>query len=780
MMREPNAQQPDAGYPDLIVPVDPRRIVGILRRRLRLIVLITLAAAGIAAAMIYRSAAEYRSTAVIRVRDARGAVSGGLADEPGAQPSAALVDPIRSLIQVLTSRGVAATVVESLPVLRVRTDGVPVTTFQDIQIEGPATRDTLFLEFWDTGVRLAGAPPHTTVPYGERFVSSGLAFTVARRPGTFSAALEVVSAEAAASGFRGGLEVVPRPSTDIIDVHFTSSDPALARLVAGRLVEIFQRIDAEMAQQVSRARREFLQAQLSQIEEDLGKTRKALSDFRVNARAYSSRDRFVSEQAGMSALQVRRAELDGERRLYNTLLARLSNPAEGGEGITALLSSPGLTSNPVVSQVASQLARYETQRDSLTTGTWSSSTSNPDVQRLDDLIASSRTRLAASVRSLVSVLDARIAALDGTRSRELASFRELSGSEERETELGEDVETARRLAEQLRAEYQRARLAEAVNLGQVEVIDNASAAGRLGRSPVAIVLFGIVLGAVAGCVIALLTEYLTPSIRRQDELAATLDAPGSIVIPRALVSKAPDGTRFVNGDRALVTMADASSGASEAYRALRTTLLFSQDASGLKSIMVTSALAGEGKTTVAANLAVVFAQQGVRVLLVDCDLRRARLHHLFHVQRTPGLTTLLAGTVKPGAAIRATKVRNLSLLPAGAPPPNPAELLGGQDMAATLEYLVGEFDLLICDAPPLLAAADASILATKTEGVLMVVRAGKVEQEVVRMAQQQLTTVGARVVAAVLNDPDSEVKRYGGDYYFAGYGSDYHDEESPG
>jgi uncharacterized protein involved in exopolysaccharide biosynthesis len=214
----------------------------------------------------------------------------------------------------------------------------------------------------------------------------------------------------------------------------------------------------------------------------------------------------VSEQAGVSALQVRRAELDGERRLYNTLLARLANPTGGGEGITALLSSPGLTANPVVSQIATQLARYESQRDSLTTGTWSSATSNPDVRRLDDLIASSHTRLAAAVRSMVSVLDARIAALDGTRNRELASFRELSGSEERETELTEDVETTRRLAEQLRAEFQRARLAEAVNLGQVEVIDNASRASRLGRSPVAIVMFALVLGAVAGSVIALITE----------------------------------------------------------------------------------------------------------------------------------------------------------------------------------------------------------------------------------------------------------------------------------
>lgn len=765
--------------PDLIVPVDPRRILGILRRRVRLIGLVTIAAVGIAGAMAYRSTALYRSTAVIRVRDARNMVSGGLGGEREIQ-SGPLVDPIRSLIEVLTSRNVAATVVDSMPLLRFRTEGIPVSLIQEPRVATDLHQQTLYLEFWANGFRLAGAPPKQTTAYGQPFMTANLGFTVARRPTQFNGMIQVVSAEEAVNGFRGNLEVVPRPNTDIIDVRYTSPDAALAQEVADRLVEVFRAIDADMAQQVSRARRQFLQSQLAQIEVDLGKTRKALADFRVNERAFTVRDRFTSQQAGASALEVRRAELDGERRLYKALLVRLGNAGEASDAISVLLSSPGLTPNPVIRQLAEQLARYESQRDSLTTGRWSSAASNPDVQRLNDFIASTRSRLGTTVRSLIGVLDSRIAALDGTRSRELASFRALSGSQERETELTEDVETARRLAEQLRVEYQRARLAEAIDLGQVEVIDRAGPAARIGRSPSSLLTFGLILGAVAGCVIALITEYLTPSIRRQDELAATLDSPGAIVIPRAIASRSDDGTKFVNGDRALVTMADASSGGAEAYRALRTSLLFSKEAAGLKSLMVTSAMAGEGKTTVAANLAIVFAQQGVRVLLIDCDLRRARLHHIFHVQRAPGLTTLLAGTVKPAAAIRATKVRNLSLLPAGAPPPNPAELLGGADMSATLEYLVGEFDLLICDAPPLLAAADASILATKTEGVLMVVRAGKVEQDVVRMAQQQLTTVGARVVAAVLNDPDSEVKRYGGDYYFAGYGSDFHDEETPG
>lgn len=749
-------------YPDAIVPFDPHRIAGILRRRRALIAAGALAGLLLAAALAYTRTVLYQSTAVIRVRDARQVITGGIAGEvePRLGP---LVDPMLSLIEVLQSRGVAGTVVDSLPILRLRAAGVPLGILRDVRIPDSVATDSVLLEFWDAGVRRAGAPPDSSVPYGKPLETPALTISVAERPEAFDATVYVVSREAAVNGLLAGLEVEARPSTDIINVHFTSADSALARQVAGRLVSIFREIDAQMAQEVSRKRREFLGAQLEQSEERLAAARRALGNFRATQRAFSARERFSAQQAGASALGARRAELDAERRLYQTLLARLAEPGAGAEGISALLSSPSLANNPVIRQGVDQLARYESQRDSLTAGRFSAAQSNPDVQRLNALITTARERLANGVRSVVSALDAQIASLDASRSRELASFRELSTSEEEETELAEEVETARRLAEQLRVEHQRASLAEAVNLGQVEIIDFAGRAVPLGLAPRTRMLLGLIIGLVLGCITALVVEYLRPAIRRQDDLDAALGSLASVVIPRELKASGR------NGKTALVAASDPSGGGAEAYRALRTTLLFSAEATGVKSLVVTSAMPGEGKTTVASNLAAVFAQQGLRVLLVDADLRRARLHHLFHVQRSPGLTSLLAGAATPEQAIRTTSVPNLSFLPSGAPAPNPAELVGSNEMSATLEFLTGHHDIVILDSPPLLAAADASILATLVEGVVMVVRAGSASEEVVKLAQQQLASVGARVVAAVLNDPDAEVKRYGGQYYFSGY-----------
>lgn len=223
---------------------------------------------------------------------------------------------------------------------------------------------------------------------------------------------------------------------------------------------------------------------------------------------------------------------------------------------------------------------------------------------------------------------------------------------------------------------------------------------------------------------------------------------------------------------ALVAAAHTHSTGAEAYRTLRTNLIFSQAVQSLKTIVVTSASPGEGKTTTAANLAVTFAQQGMRVLLVDCDLRRARLHKMFNVPREPGLTELILDHEVPTEVIRGTPVENLSVLTSGTLPPNPSELLGGPRMERVLEVLREQFDMIVLDSPPLLAASDASVLGTKTDGVLLVVRAGQTERGAAQQAVQQLAVVGARVVGAVLNDPDAKVPQYGGYYNYEYYGEE--------
>jgi capsular exopolysaccharide synthesis family protein len=191
----------------------------------------------------------------------------------------------------------------------------------------------------------------------------------------------------------------------------------------------------------------------------------------------------------------------------------------------------------------------------------------------------------------------------------------------------------------------------------------------------------------------------------------------------------------------------------EAYRILRTNLLFSSDTQGLRTLVITSALPQEGKTVIAANLAIAVAREGMRVLLIDADLRRPSLHRLFGVARSPGLAQALADSASLEAVTRETSISGLTLLPCGSLPGNPTELVRGVRMRELLDRIGTSYDLVIIDTPPVLPVADASIIAAVSDGVLMVVRAGKTSRALTQEACGRLAAVGANVVGTVLNDP---------------------------
>ncbi|MGH7634059.1 MAG: CpsD/CapB family tyrosine-protein kinase, partial [Gemmatimonadaceae bacterium] len=224
-------------------------------------------------------------------------------------------------------------------------------------------------------------------------------------------------------------------------------------------------------------------------------------------------------------------------------------------------------------------------------------------------------------------------------------------------------------------------------------------------------------------------------------------------------------SRRSNG-ASLVTVSDGRSGSSEAFRTLRTNLIFSQAVQTLRVMVVTSPSPQDGKTTTVANLAVTFAQQGMRVVIVDCDLRRARLHTLFRTSREPGLTQLLLGQAAEGDVMRQTFVDGLSFISAGTLPPNPSELLGGTRMHDLIVSLASQFEVVLLDTPPVHAAADSLILGKMSDGVLLVLRAGHTERASALDAIHRLTSIGVRVVGAVLNDPDHKVPQYSGYYYY--------------
>jgi capsular exopolysaccharide synthesis family protein len=216
----------------------------------------------------------------------------------------------------------------------------------------------------------------------------------------------------------------------------------------------------------------------------------------------------------------------------------------------------------------------------------------------------------------------------------------------------------------------------------------------------------------------------------------------------------------------LALIEDGRSPVSEAYRHLRTALLKSSNIRAPKSILVTSGMPLEGKTTTAVNAATIFALTGKKVLLVDCDLRRPRVQTHFGFSESPGLTDCLMGNADVHSALRTySKLPSLKIMTAGQVPPNPAELLGSDEMCSLLETMGQRFDHIIIDSPPAISFTDAAILSTLVDGVLIVVRENKSSRRMVSRVKQQLLDLGANIYGIILND----AKTAQTDYYYDGH-----------
>jgi len=215
----------------------------------------------------------------------------------------------------------------------------------------------------------------------------------------------------------------------------------------------------------------------------------------------------------------------------------------------------------------------------------------------------------------------------------------------------------------------------------------------------------------------------------------------------------------------LITEHDPKSPASEAYRALRTNIQFAGLDQPCRTIVVTSATAGEGKTTSAANFGVVAAQSGARVCLIDSDLRRPVLHRLFELDNARGLTSALLEDVPLEKVALATRIGNLWLVPSGPLPPNPSELVGSRRMRDHLAAAAETYDLVICDSPPIIAVSDGLALAAQCDGVILTIRVGGVSQQVLRRAVAQIEGVKGKILGVVLNGVDTRRDGYYYRYY---------------
>jgi capsular exopolysaccharide synthesis family protein len=495
-----------------------------------------------------------------------------------------------------------------------------------------------------------------------------------------------------------------------------------------------------------------------------------LTDFRRKEGLYSSRAQAVMDQTGRAELQLRQAELTGERQIFENLLDRLQAGEEGSRAavLRTIGVSPSIVANPMIAGAYENLTTYQLQRDSLLTGPGALSRNNRDVEALDSLIVAAEVNLLALTESHIRSLDAQIGALAMVGARVDSAFQHLAATEPEEVRLMLRIEAIGEAAAELRSQFYTAGLAEAALVDEVTILDQALPGQFTGTGPGRSLFLGLLLGLLVGGAAAVVLDSANRSIRGRDEVERVLQVRGLGVIPAIsadgskLRLKLPgsmwSGTalRPAQGSTELVAATAVHSPGAEAYRSVRTNLGYWSDAGGARSVMVTSPSSGEGKTMTAANLAVTFAHQGLRVLLIDADLRRARLHKIFELPREPGLADVLSSSLSPAEAIRQTSVAGLCLLPAGGTlAVSAADLLSGDAMRMLIDALSGDFDIVVVDSPPVLLTADAPILATQVDDVLLIVRAGQTDRETAQYAIHQLVSIGANVAGAVLNDPDS-------------------------
>jgi non-specific protein-tyrosine kinase len=275
--------------------------------------------------------------------------------------------------------------------------------------------------------------------------------------------------------------------------------------------------------------------------------------------------------------------------------------------------------------------------------------------------------------------------------------------------------------------------------------------------------FGLLAGLALGIALAFLRERLDDSLRGRLDLEANLAAPVLAVIPRV------PGWRNKH-DARLVTREQPKSAVAEAYRTLRTSISFLAAQRGLKVIMISSPAAGEGKTTTAANLALVLADAGKRVVLVSADLRKPRVHRFFGLQNEIGLSSVLSEEIQPWEAILDPGVENLRVLLSGPVPSRPAELLQSDQMSEILAGLREVADYVVIDTPPMLLVADALALGPLVDGVLFVADSEHTSRSAVAHSREQLEQVGAPVIGSVLNNFDpSKAKAYRHYGYYGAY-----------
>ena len=578
--------------------------------------------------------------------------------------------------------------------------------------------------------------------------------------------------EVAATKLLAGLEIAPVRNSHLVRVSWVSPDPALAAEIANSVVDAYINFSLEAGYKTSDQASEFLVDQVAGLKREI-------SQLETKLQGYGESKRIVSADDEGNITMKALSDIAAKRTQARTVLAA-KEAAYHAAVATPAAALPEAQRSELISRLKQEYATYEaeySEKAKLFKDEWPGmqqlrSKMEQAKERLDveieeigknvRLAAESEYRQAAlEVRGLSTLLDDQQGAAQ-TLKRDAVEFKNL------QTDVQKRRETLNALMTRQNEMALTTRLKDLdATSSNIRVVDRARPATAPFRPSKKLNLaLGLLVGLGLGIAAALFLDSIDNTIASPAEIDRLVGLPVLAVVPhhgsassRSVRRQEPALAETVD----LVAHRDRSASASEAYRELRTAILLSNPGHPPRQIMVTSALPEDGKSSTAMNLAVVLAQAGRRVLLVDADLRRPRLHKVFGVDGARGLSVYLSGLESdPLALAQRTAVEGLDVLVSGPVPPDPSELLDSTTFATMgPRFLAGGYDHVVYDSPPALAVADPVIVSSVVEATIIVARAGRTARESLQRAVAKFVQAGTRPIGIVLNDLDAGRHGYG-------------------
>ncbi len=575
----------------------------------------------------------------------------------------------------------------------------------------------------------------------------------------------------------GRLNVQAIRSSRLVDVRFESTDPKLAADVANTLGDLYVESNFRKKYESAMQASEWLAGQLRELRTKMEQSHEALIKYERDNQIFSLNE-------GQNVTLAKLGELNHE-------LTQAESERIAKESQTQLVSSRRIDDIPAVAQSAliQQLEQRLSQLgDEIADARSTFGPKHPKVQRLERQIQEIKSQLDREKQQVANRIESEYQAalkreqlLRKALEAQKAEANILNSKLVEYSLLKREYETNQQLYEGLLERLKEAGISSGLRSSNIHIVDRA----RPPLSPVRPrkslnILLSLVVGLVVGGVLALFNEYLDNSVKVPEEVEQLVNLPVLGIIPAVSSVNGGPPRRALPGLTAaspsnseLATIAQPQSVVSEAYRALRTSILLSTSKQPPQTILVSSGQPREGKTTTALNLAITLAQRGDRVVLVDTDLRRPRVHRAFGLTNDRGLSSFLAGNSPVDELPRAIRqIPNLFVITSGPTPPNPAELLSCEPLEELFAELRRQFDFIVLDSPPAITVADGMILAAHADGVMLVVHGGVTTRETLKHTTKLMTSVSARLIGVVLNNVDIRSVDY--KYYYTYYYGDYY------